>query len=246
LALSKCEQTCAPMKPAAPVTKICELMRGSLAMAGYESDCKRSFLAVAVSDLVFGVAALQKQPGLFVAFLVQIMEQRRVGVAGQLFGQFVKAVEERQEVRFGIRGGHRLDRVFQFDKRAEQIFFKGIFHRHSLSRPWAVTMCFWGKRRLMDCLAGVGLGMDWIARTIATLAAAFVLAGLLAGCATPINWQARVGVTPGPYAYGPVYYGRGYYGPVGGGYSTTYFPAQFLRLIFSLDGKLKAWKEFSK
>lgn len=110
----------------------------------------------------------------------------------------------------------------------------------------------------------------------------------LAGCATPINWQARVGVytynqavmdygppvsytrlndasivvewmtergevlvTPGPYAYGPVYYGRGFYGPgyVGpgwGGYTSTYFPARFLRLQFGADGKLKAWKEFSK
>lgn len=105
----------------------------------------------------------------------------------------------------------------------------------------------------------------------------------LAGCATPINWQARVGVytynqavmdygppfsytrlsdgstvvewltergevvvTPGPYFYGPAYYGRGFYGPGWGGYSSTYFPARFLRLQFGADGKLKAWKEFSK
>jgi hypothetical protein len=46
--------------------------------------------------------------------------------------------------------------------------------------------------------------------------------------------------------YGPPYYGRAYCGPVWGGYSSTYFPAQFLRLTFSLDCKLKAWKEFSK
>ncbi len=102
---------------------------------------------------------------------------------------------------------------------------------------------------------------------------------LLAGCATPINWQARVGVytydqsvmdygppdkaatlkdgtivaewitqrgavvvSPGPYYYGP-----GYVGPVAPVYPTTsYFPARFLRLTFSANGKLQAWKEFSK
>lgn len=101
---------------------------------------------------------------------------------------------------------------------------------------------------------------------------------ILAGCATPINWQARMGVytqdqaiidygppdrsaklsdgttvsqwmtdrgetivTPQPYVYGPPYYG-----PVGMGYSTTYFPAQYLQLTFSTDGKLKAWKRISK
>jgi hypothetical protein len=121
--------------------------------------------------------------------------------------------------------------------------------------------------------------MRWITRTMVFVAAVLILAG----CATPINWQARVGiytydqavvdygppgratklsdgslvaewmtergqvfVTPGPYVYGPIYYSRGYVGPMWGGYSTTYFPAQFLRLIFSPDGKLKAWKEFSK
>jgi hypothetical protein len=99
---------------------------------------------------------------------------------------------------------------------------------------------------------------------------------ILAGCVTPINWQARVGVytydqavtdygppdrsaklsdgttvaqwmtdrgevivTPQPYVYGPADYG-----PVG--YSTTYFPAQYLQLTFSADGKLKAWKRISK
>jgi hypothetical protein len=122
-----------------------------------------------------------------------------------------------------------------------------------------------------------------IAQTVVISAAAFILAGFLAGCATPINWRARVGaytydqavmdygppgrfaklsdgstvaewmtergaviVSPGPYFYGPPYYGRGLYGPVWGGYSSTYFPAQFLRLTFSPNGKLKAWKEFSK
>lgn len=113
----------------------------------------------------------------------------------------------------------------------------------------------------------------------------------LGGCATPINWQARVGVytynqavmdygppmsvtklndgstvvewmtdrsqmvvTPGPYYSGPYYCGPPYrsypwgvyYGPSRPAYSTTYFPARFLRLEFGADGKLKGWKEFTK
>ena len=114
-----------------------------------------------------------------------------------------------------------------------------------------------------------------MARAVVITLAAF----LLAGCATPINWQARVGIytydqavmdygppmafatlsdrstvaewmiergavvaTPSPYMYGP-----GYWGPVGGGYYyPTYFPARFLRLTFTPDGKLKAWKQYSK
>jgi len=101
---------------------------------------------------------------------------------------------------------------------------------------------------------------------------------IVAGCVTPINWQARVGVytydqavmdygppmgyaklsdgsivvqwmtergevvmAPQPYFYGP-----GVWGPVWGGYSTSYFPARFLRLQFGPDGKLKTWKVFSK
>ena len=115
---------------------------------------------------------------------------------------------------------------------------------------------------------------------------------MLTGCATPVDWNARVGnytykqavsdygrpvslttlkngstvaewktkrgeavVAPGPYVYGPgsyngPYYGRGYYygyyGPGWPNYSTTHIPAQFLRLEFGADGRLKAWKEYSK
>jgi hypothetical protein len=115
-------------------------------------------------------------------------------------------------------------------------------------------------------------------RVIARLGLIALVVAVLTGCATPINWQARVGVytydqavmdygppdratklsdgttvaqwmtdrgavivTPQPYFYGP-----GYYGPVWGGYSTSYFPAQFLQLSFGTDGKLKAWKRLSK
>ena len=46
----------------------------------------------------------------------------------------------------------------------------------------------------MDGLVGAGLDMDGIARIMVMAATAFILAGFLAGCATPINWQARVGV----------------------------------------------------
>jgi hypothetical protein len=92
--------------------------------------------------LVFRVAALQEKPRFFIAFFVQIMKQGGVGVARQLFGQFVEAAEERQQVWFGICSGHRLDRVFQFNERGQQIFFKGIFHGQILSCQFGLTMCF--------------------------------------------------------------------------------------------------------
>src|SRR5882672_9497977 len=60
----------------------------------------------AVSDLILCVAILQKQPRLLVAFLVEVMQQRRIGVARQLFRQFVNAREQRQQARFWIRRGH--------------------------------------------------------------------------------------------------------------------------------------------
>ncbi|HTR41031.1 MAG TPA: hypothetical protein VMH87_05400 [Pseudomonadales bacterium] len=64
---------------------------------------------------------------------------------------------------------------------------------------------------------------------------------------TVCDWMTRSGsvvVNPGPYPY--PYYGRGYGGPAYGGYTATTFPARFLRLTFAPDGKLKAWKEYSK
>jgi hypothetical protein len=44
----------------------------------------------------------------------------------------------------------------------------------------------------------------------------------------------------------PAFYPPGYFGPIWQGYSTTSFPARFLRLTFGADGKLLAEKEFSK
>jgi hypothetical protein len=63
---------------------------------------------------------------------------------------------------------------------------------------------------------------------------------------TVVEWmteRSAVVVTPGPYFYGPYGYGPSY---PWGGYSTSYFPARFVRLEFGHDGKLKAWKEFTK
>ena len=115
-------------------------------------------------------------------------------------------------------------------------------------------------------------------------AVVIVLVLMLMGCATPIDWNARIGsytydqavtdlgtpavtdqtsdrmvatwmirsqhvvVTPAPapVMYGPDSYaprGIGYDGP--GGYSTTHFPAEFLRLEFDANGHLKAWKKYS-
>ncbi len=59
----------------------------------------------AISNLIFRIAVLQKQPRLLVAFLVQIMQQRRVGIARQLLRQFINAREQRQRLGFGLATG---------------------------------------------------------------------------------------------------------------------------------------------
>lgn len=42
------------------------------------------------------------------------------------------------------------------------------------------------------------------------------------------------------------YYPYPYWGPVWPGYVDSYWPDYYLRLTFGPDGKLKAWKQFSK
>jgi len=59
-----------------------------------------------VADLIFRVAILQKKPRLFVAFLVQIMQQCRIGVGRQLPRKFINAREQGHEIRFRIRRRH--------------------------------------------------------------------------------------------------------------------------------------------
>ena len=78
-----------------------------------------------VADLVFRVASLQKEPRLLVAFLVQIMPQRRVGAGRQLRGQFVNAREQRQQAGLGIRRGEAFDRFVQSRQSGEQLLLGG-------------------------------------------------------------------------------------------------------------------------
>ena len=79
----------------------------------------------AVAGPVFRVAALQMEPGLLVTFLLQIMQQRRIGVGWQLSGQFVNARKELEQVRFGIGRGHGLDGGVQFVEGVEEAFSTG-------------------------------------------------------------------------------------------------------------------------
>lgn len=82
----------------------------------------------AISNLIFRIAILQKQPRFLVAFLVQIMQQRRVGIARQLFGQLINARKLRYEVWFWIGRRHGFDGFLQFHQRGEQISFERRFH----------------------------------------------------------------------------------------------------------------------
>ena len=111
----------------------------------------------AIAQLVFGIASLQKEARFLVAFLVQIMKQGRIGIARQLFGQFVQPVKQRHEIWLGIGGGHGLDRVFQLNQRIQQIAFQRIFHKQILSFARAMTSVFSAR-----CLAP---GADWFSVT---------------------------------------------------------------------------------
>src|ERR1035437_9954262 len=81
----------------------------------------------AIARLIFPLAAFEKQPRLLVAFFVQVVEQRRVGVARKLAGRFVQAREQRQQAGFGIRRRHGLDGFSQLRERREQFIFNGVF-----------------------------------------------------------------------------------------------------------------------
>src|ERR1035437_2114367 len=80
-----------------------------------------------IARLIFHLAAFEKQPRLLVTFFVEIMQQRRVGVARKPAGQFVQAREQRQQARFGIRRRHGLDGFSQLRERREQFIFNGVF-----------------------------------------------------------------------------------------------------------------------
>lgn len=96
----------------------------------------------AIPRLVFGIAALQIKPCLLIAFLMQIMQQRRVRIARHLLRQFIQPVEKWHEIWFRIRARHRLHGVFQFNQRTQQILFQGIFHKQILSFESLMTSVF--------------------------------------------------------------------------------------------------------
>jgi hypothetical protein len=71
-------------------------------------------------------------------------------------------------------------------------------------------------------------------------------AAKLSDGATVAEWQerpAQILVTPAPYFAPPGYY---YYAPVPPTYTTTRFPASYLRLTFDPDGKLTQFKKFAR
>ena len=82
----------------------------------------------AIPNLVFDIAALQKEPRFFVALFVEIMQQRRVSLTRKLGGQFVQTGKNRQEIRFGIGPGYGLDGVRQMDQDRQQFFFSRSVH----------------------------------------------------------------------------------------------------------------------
>ena len=82
----------------------------------------------AIPRLIFRVAMQQKKARFFVAALVQIMKQGRVGIARQLICQFVDPGEQRQQVRLGVRLRHRFHHFGEVHQRAEQAAIKYRIH----------------------------------------------------------------------------------------------------------------------
>ena len=82
-----------------------------------------------IPNLVFDIAALQKEPRFFVTLFVEVMEERGIGLARHLGGEVVQAREEGHEIGFGTGRGHSLDGVSQFGEGGEQIFFERRVHR---------------------------------------------------------------------------------------------------------------------
>lgn len=77
----------------------------------------------AIAGLIFCIPVLQKEAGLFIALLLQIMQQDRIGVARQLLRQFLDSCEKRKQTRFWFGRRHGFHRAIQFRERIQQILF---------------------------------------------------------------------------------------------------------------------------
>jgi len=72
---------------------------------------------------ILGIAPLQKQPRLLVAFLLQIMEQLRVCAARELAGEAVNSFENGQQIGLRFRRRHAFNGGIQFNKRLQNSIF---------------------------------------------------------------------------------------------------------------------------
>lgn len=79
---------------------------------------------LAISNLIFRIAALQKKPGFLVTFLLQIMHQDWVGIAWHLFCQLINPRKEWQQIRFRIDRCQRFHGAIQLHQRVQQILFQ--------------------------------------------------------------------------------------------------------------------------
>src|SRR6185295_19193516 len=70
-------------------------------------SCPTTYLMATGPLRVICVAALEIKQCLFVALLVQIVEERRVAVLGELMSEFVETRKDRDEIRLGTGRFHR-------------------------------------------------------------------------------------------------------------------------------------------
>ena len=125
-------------------------------LSGSARPVTKSFPALhsnvaAIAGLVFRIATLQMEPGLLVAFLVQVVEQGGVTGCRKLTREFVETRKQRQETGFRISGGHAGYGGFELDESVEELLFS-IGHDSLVA--WFAVWCE------KICASVVGLTMS--------------------------------------------------------------------------------------
>ena len=81
---------------------------------------------------ILRLASEQEEPRLFIASLVEVMQEVGSGVSGQLAGQGIQPGQNRAQIRFRAGVLHRLRRLVQLGKRMQNILF---YLGHNQVRP---------------------------------------------------------------------------------------------------------------
>src|SRR5438477_6195206 len=142
----------------------------------------------AIASRIFLVASLQKEAGLFIASLLQVVEQGWRRIPRQRARKFINSRKQRHQIWLWIGCGHRLDLLLQLDQRPKQLFF-GIVHGLTNNSIW---------RSDQDDPAVAQRLAHSILKFKATIAERVRCLNFARGAPTRLSdWQARVGTEMG-------------------------------------------------